>query len=727
MCAKRSHEAVILCIDDDNEVLNLLKRILTGAGYSVVTAADGRQGLIEAQDRQPDLILLDVMMPEMDGYTVCSQLQENPETDYIPVVFLTALDDEVNRAKSFAVGAADHIAKPVRKDILLAKIKEQLKTTLRWRKLKKRIALRAETVPAPATFSQFKNALIELIAPAEEIRDLLTETKPLEIYNICEPMGIPQRQMTEWIADFLSLPMISKIDPERLLLGLIPVSFARKNQVVAILDEKFGRSFILCNPFDWSLTDDLKNLFGLKKDTVLFLATPEDIDAFFEQPEQESAMTVGARVRRPGEIKTEPLDKIFLVEDSDLQEEEADITREIDSAVIAFINRILVDAYTKRASDIHFDAGVRGKPYDVRFRIDGICQMAYSIPEKSKKAVVSRIKIIANLDISEHRKPQSGKFMVRIRDEKVEFRVEVTPTVDNNENIVLRILAKSKPVAIDLLGLSPYNHDAFKKMITKPQGVVLCVGPTGSGKTTTLHSALGHINKPEITIWTAEDPVEIRQAGLKQVQINTRIGFTFGEALRSFLRADPDVIMIGEMRDAETAKITLEASLTGHLVFSTLHTNSAAETITRIIDMGIPFYNFSSALLGIVAQRLTRRLCSECKKPYHPDPEEYENLIEYYNPIWAKKHGLPDYSPDLTLWKRQGCSRCEGQGYYGRIAIHEIIVASDAIKKAIRQNPDVEHLIEVALMEGMRTLRMDGVAKILEGITDFEQVSRVCL
>lgn len=717
MSAKRASESVILCIDDDRDVLNLLEKILTAAGYSVVTAENGNQGLREARNRQPDLILLDVMMPDVDGYAVCSQLQASPETVYIPVIFLTALDGEVDRAKSFAVGAVDHIAKPVHKDILLTKIGEQLKTRLRWQKLKDRV----ETSSPPAIFSQFKQSLIDLLDPAQEIRDRLAATAPLDIYKICEPIGVPQKQMTAWIADFLSFPLISKIDPEHLLTGVIPVSFARENQVVAMSDEKSGRSFILCNPFDWNLIDALKKLFGMKKDTVLNLAAPEDIDALFHQPGKESSLIVDA------ESQTEQVDKILSIEDSDIKEDNTDITQEIDSEIIALVNKILVDAYMKRASDIHFDAGPQGLPYDVRFRVDGICHLAYSIQENSKRAVISRIKIISNLDISERRKPQSGKFMVHIRGEQVEFRVEVTPTVDNNENIVLRILAKSKPVPISQLGLSPYNLEAFEKMITKPQGVVLCVGPTGSGKTTTLHAALGHINKPEITIWTAEDPVEIRQPGLKQVQINSKIGFTFGEALRSFLRADPDVIMIGEMRDAETAKITLEASLTGHLVFSTLHTNSAAETITRIIDMGIPFYNFAGALLGIIAQRLTRKLCEKCKKPYHPDPDEYANLIDYYNPVWAKKHGLPDYSPDLTLWMKQGCSQCDGQGYYGRVGIHEIIVASENVKKAIRQNPDIETLIEIALSEGMRTLRMDGITKILSGITDFNQVSRVCL
>ncbi|MGV8058172.1 MAG: ATPase, T2SS/T4P/T4SS family [Smithellaceae bacterium] len=726
MSAKRSSETLILCIDDDCDVLNLLENILTGAGYSVITAENGKQGLSEAHSRQPDLILLDVMMPDIDGYAVCSQLQANRETVYIPVVFLTSLNDEVDRAKSFAVGAADHIAKPVRKDTLLAKIEEQIKTKLSWQKLKERVILRDNTIPPPAIFSQFKQFLIDLLNPTKEIRDRLSSMTPLDIYNICKPMGIPQRQMTAWIADFLSFPLISKIDPERLLLGAIPASFARENQVVAMLNEKSEKAFILGNPFDWNLIDALKKFFGLKKDTVVNLASPEDIDALFQQPSKEISASQG---KASEDILAETTDKLLSIEDSDLQEEDSDITQEqeIDSEIITFVNKILVDAYVKRASDIHFDSGLRGQPFEVRFRVDGICHSAYSITEKAKSAIISRIKILSNLDISEHRKPQSGKFMVHIRGEKVEFRVEVTPTVDNNENIVLRILAKAKPVAINQMGLSPYNLEAFEKIITKPQGVVLCVGPTGSGKTTTLHSALGHINKPEITIWTAEDPVEIRQPGLKQVQVNSKIGFTFSEALRSFLRADPDVIMIGEMRDAETAKITLEASLTGHLVFSTLHTNSAAETITRIMDMGIPSYNFADALLGIVAQRLTRRLCDKCKKPYHPTQDEYNNLINYYNPIWAKKHGLPDFSPDLTLWMRQGCNYCDGHGYHGRIGIHEIIVASDAMKKAIKQNPDIDNLMAIALSEGMRTLRMDGITKILEGITDYDQVSRVCL
>jgi type II secretory ATPase GspE/PulE/Tfp pilus assembly ATPase PilB-like protein len=410
---------------------------------------------------------------------------------------------------------------------------------------------------------------------------------------------------------------------------------------------------------------------------------------------------------------TELIGQMSTAEDEAEQEKEiSDTLRESDSRIILLVNKILVDAYIKRASDVHFDSGLPGTPFEIRFRVDSVCSLAYSVPEMSKRAIISRIKV---------------KFALRIKGERIEFRVEVTPTVGNNENVVLRLLNQTNSLSVDQLDLSPYNLDAFIDMITKPQGVVLCVGPTGSGKTTTLHAALGHINKPEITIWTAEDPVEITQHGLKQVQVNPKIGYGFSEALRSFLRADPDVIMIGEMRDVETAKIGLEASLTGHLVFSTLHTNSAAETIVRIIEMGIPFYNFADALLGIIAQRLARKLCHKCKTPYHPNREEYDALMNYYDPKWANEHKVTDYSPGFTLWAKQGCSFCNGIGYYGRIALHEIIVATENVKKAIRRQLDADKLKKVALSDGMRTLRMDGVMKIMQGFTDFEQVKQVCL
>jgi type II secretory ATPase GspE/PulE/Tfp pilus assembly ATPase PilB-like protein len=317
--------------------------------------------------------------------------------------------------------------------------------------------------------------------------------------------------------------------------------------------------------------------------------------------------------------------------------------------------------------------------------------------------------------------------MLRYEGRKIEYRLEVTPTVGNQEDAVLRILAASKPLSLDAMGFSSLNLAKFRETIAKPYGIVLCVGPTGSGKTTSLHSALGHINTPARKIWTAEDPVEITQRGLRQVQVHPKIGFNFADALRSFLRADPDVIMIGEMRDAETAKIAIEASLTGHLVFSTLHTNSAPETVVRLIEMGMDPYNFSDALLGILAQRLARRLCEHCKKPYHPDREEYDELVRSYGKEWFAAHKMADYLPELSFMKKEGCEKCGGIGYKGRIAFHELLIGTKTVKDAIKKNTGVEQLRSLAIEEGMRTLRMDGIMKVFRGITDYEQVNKVCL
>jgi type II secretory ATPase GspE/PulE/Tfp pilus assembly ATPase PilB-like protein len=277
------------------------------------------------------------------------------------------------------------------------------------------------------------------------------------------------------------------------------------------------------------------------------------------------------------------------------------------------------------------------------------------------------------------------------------------------------------------MGFSALNLARFEEILAKPYGIILCAGPTGSGKTTTLHSALATINSPQRKIWTAEDPVEIIQQGLRQVQVNPKIGFTFQEALRSFLRADPDVIMIGEMRDAETAKTAIAASLTGHLVFSTLHTNSSPETVVRLIEMGMDPYNFSDALLGILAQRLARRLCEKCRTPYHPTRDEYGELVKQYGPLWFGEHDMPAYTDDLFLMKKAGCKKCDNTGYRGRIAIHELLVATPAVKNAIKTNTAAEGLRDLAVREGMRTLKMDGIHKVFLGVTDLDQIMKVCM
>jgi type II secretory ATPase GspE/PulE/Tfp pilus assembly ATPase PilB-like protein len=399
---------------------------------------------------------------------------------------------------------------------------------------------------------------------------------------------------------------------------------------------------------------------------------------------------------------------------------------ETDSGVVKLANQMIIEAFAKGASDIHIEPDGPRNPCVIRLRIDGECEKFMEIPGPHRNALVQRLKIMAKLDISEKRKPQDGKIRFKYSKGTIELRVATIPTTNQNEDVVMRILAASKPLPLDKMGFSDRNLAAFKTLLAKPYGIALVVGPTGSGKTTTLHSALGFINTVDMKIWTAEDPVEITQKGLRQVQVHPKIDFTFAAAMRSFLRADPDVIMVGEMRDHETAAIGIEASLTGHLVFSTLHTNSAPETITRLLDMSIDPFNFADALLGIMAQRLIRVLCVKCKEGYNPTPEEFEEIIEAYGYDYWPGTGIT-YSPELTLYRPKGCPQCNNSGYKGRMGVHELLVGTDEMKKAIQRKAGIDEMRRMAMQDGMRTLLQDAIEKAFKGVTDVKQARAIAV
>ena len=399
---------------------------------------------------------------------------------------------------------------------------------------------------------------------------------------------------------------------------------------------------------------------------------------------------------------------------------------ETDSGIVKLANQLIIEATARGASDIHIEPDGSKNPCGIRLRIDGDCQKFMEVPGPHRNALVQRLKIMAKLDISERRKPQDGKIRFKYAKGIIELRVATIPTANQNEDVVMRILAASKPLPLDKMGFSENNLKRFKEILAKPYGIALVVGPTGSGKTTTLHSALGFINTEDMKIWTAEDPVEITQKGLRQVQVQPKIDFTFAAAMRSFLRADPDVIMVGEMRDHETAAIGIEASLTGHLVFSTLHTNSAPETITRLLDMNIDPFNFADALLGIMAQRLIRTLCAKCKEGYHPTPEEYEEIMGAYGYDYWPSTGIT-YTPDLTLYRPKGCAACGGTGYKGRMGVHELLVGTDELKRAVQRRAPIDELRKLALDQGMRTLLQDAIEKAFKGITDVKQARAIAV
>ncbi len=524
---------------------------------------------------------------------------------------------------------------------------------------------------------------------------------------------ITEDQLLTALAQKFGLQVINleetKISPEAL--RLIPREMIESMQVVPISLEDTELTVATATPTDPTISENLRFATNCQIKLVCARSTQigEKIALLFDKHDSVEDLI-------------DELDDLDVVVDD---EPEIDKINESDSKVINLVNKVLLDASNKGISDIHFEPGMGALPLKIRYRKDGICYTVHQIAATYKAAVISRLKIISKLDIAEHRRPQSGKILLKQAGERIEYRIEITPTVGGQEDAVLRVLASSHIIPLADLGFSATNLERFKALLHKPYGIILCVGPTGSGKTTSLHSALAEINTPDTKIWTAEDPVEITQEGLRQVQVHPKIGFNFEDALRSFLRADPDVIMIGEMRDPVTAKTAISASLTGHRVFSTLHTNNAPETVVRLIEMGMDPFNFADAMLGILAQRLARRLCKECKEPYHPKRAEYNDLVEAYGAEQFKEDDLPKFSKDLTLMKAAGCEECEGQGYSGRIAVHELMVNSAEIKRAIKQNAGVEQITTLAREQGMRNLRMDGIQKIFLGLTDLLQINKV--
>lgn len=501
------------------------------------------------------------------------------------------------------------------------------------------------------------------------------------------------------------------------LLQNLKVPFMKANFWVPIRSEDDGTVVIAVDdPYDGQKIGEIKTLFP-GKDVKALVAFRDDILSFiscFTQDEKEQSS----------------IDDILSQmdeEEDEIEEMESGVSEE-SSAVVQLVNKIIIDSYNRNASDIHIEPFTGKENTKVRIRCDGSCTIYQTIPYQFRSAIISRLKIMSDLDIAERRKPQDGKIAFKkYGGLDIELRVATVPTQGGVEDIVMRILAAGEPIPLDKMGFSQRNYDNFVSCITKPYGIIFVCGPTGSGKTTTLHSALGYINKDDIKIWTAEDPVEITQKGLRQVQVKPKIGFDFAAAMRAFLRADPDVIMVGEMRDKETTHIGIEASLTGHLVFSTLHTNSAPESITRLLDMGMDPFNFADAILCILAQRLVRTLCPDCKGEYTPSEEEYKELVrEYGEEDFEKTLNIP-YSKDLKLFRPEGCDRCNNTGYRGRMGLHELLMGTDEMKKLIQNNSKMEELRGQAIDDGMTTLKQDGIEKIFSGKCDLLQVRKVCI
>ena len=506
-----------------------------------------------------------------------------------------------------------------------------------------------------------------VLATAEAAR------KRLDVATVLmERYRIPKPALGAALAEFYHCPFLAydeRTVMERELLKNLSLDYLRMNHWVPLRRQGNGIEVLIDDPHNPDKLFDVRRAF----------------------PGQALSYRVGLRCdiarllnaiqgRESGDAISDILGE--LVSEAQLEEQQnatiAAIT-ENDSAIVRLANQIITDAYRRGASDIHIEPYADRKETAVRFRVDGTCFTYMKIPAAYRRAIVSRLKIMASLDIAERRKPQDGKIRFKLgTGQEIELRVATLPTSGFNEDVVIRLLTAHGARRLEDLEFSDGTRRLVGQLAQKPHGIVLCAGPTGSGKTTTLHAILASINTDERKIWTAEDPIEITQDGLRQVQVHPKIGLTFATTMRAFLRADPDVIMIGEMRDKETADIAIEASLTGHLVFSTIHTNSAVETVVRLLDLGCDPFNFSDAMLGVLAMRLCKRICPNCREAYHPTRSEYDELVQAFGEgDWEGVH--PAYNPGLTLFRGRGCDTCNQTGYRGRVPIHELMVVSDSM------------------------------------------------
>ena len=568
-------------------------------------------------------------------------------------------------------------------------------------------------------------------AELEEALAIEARDRSVPLGQLLADMGVVDAEVVNAVmARKLGIPFVNlkdfRIAPE--VLKRVPAAVAHRFQTLPVAEAENALVVAIENPMDMAKLEGLRFVAGMKLLPVM--ASGDDIRAGLERAYGPAHGAAAATVRASPDVGISELTHRLAAEtaDADLDDPQAAAQ---DSALVQLVNKMIVDAIDQKASDIHLEANSAGRNMRVRFRKDGALVTYLDLPAKFRKAVISRIKIMSQLDITERRKPQDGKIEFRrFGPVDVDLRVATIPTAGGLEDVVMRVLAAATPVPIDKLGFDAQALESIKRLIARPHGLFLVCGPTGSGKTTTLHSLLGFLNTEDTKIWTAEDPIEIAQPGLRQVQVNAKIGWTFAAAMRSFMRADPDVIMVGEMRDAETAKMGIEASLTGHIVLSTLHTNSAPESVVRLLDLGMDPFNFADALLGVLAQRLVRKLCPDCKAGYTPSGPELEELAKEYcgeskGDPGKILHAWRAQPKGITLHRAKGCSRCDRTGYKGRMALYELLAADAVVKRLVQTRAPVTEIAAAGAANGMRTLKQDGIEKVIRGLTDVQQVRTV--
>lgn len=559
-----------------------------------------------------------------------------------------------------------------------------------------------------------------LLGAILEQKFALPEAKLLEALNIQQNKGgrlgeilirlraIDEDQLIQALAFQFDLPWLPQLEAGQVdqeWIKKVPIHFARRYRVLPLKAEEGSVIVATTDPLETMPLDDLRLLLGLPVKPIL--TSGISLLACLNRVYDEAASPAGAEQVMEDIAANENLEQLAYTLD-----EPQDLLDATDEApIIRLINSVLFQAVRQRASDIHFESFERGLV--VRYRIDGVLYPVLTPPKHLQASIIARLKILAGLNIAEKRLPQDGRFTIRTAGKDVDLRVSVLPTA-HGERVVLRLLEKeNKLLILSEMGFSADRLSTIQQLIQLTHGIILVTGPTGSGKTTTLYAALSQINAPDKNIITVEDPIEYQLLGIGQMQVNPKINLTFAAGLRSILRQDPDVIMIGEIRDRETAEIAIHASLTGHLVFSTLHTNDAASAATRLIDMGIEPFLVASSVVAVLAQRLVRRVCKDCRQAYHPDDEELIRL------------GIVPPKTPPTFYRGTGCAACSQTGYRGRTGIYELLVMDDEIRRLIGAKADSTAIKQAAISKGMITLKDDGADKVFHGITTTEEVMRI--
>jgi len=686
---------LILTVDDDQDMLKLNERILVNSGYDVLTAKGASEAFMVLEKTKPDLILLDVMMPEMDGYELCMNLQQNKGLTSIPVVFLTALKEEQDKAKAFAAGGVDFLTKPINKVELLKVVEKHLATKRNWMKLEKTPILR-ETKKFYPDFQKFKEFLVLSLKLTSEKREKISNFGISQLYSIPTNIGITTRQLAMLMAEFLGCSYTPFIDPENVNLGTFPMAFCRKNLCVEIVDNCGKNIFILSNPFNIELINILEANYKIDKESNLSITEPDNIELLLVYSsegtsKQEMMGEDKVLISKTGGVEK----KKKVLKPYEMDTSEMEIERH---PIIHIANNLIYRAVKERASDIHIEPKENNSV--VRFRIDGDMRDMFTLEKKTSIMLISRYKILGNMDIAEKRRSQDGAIEATIGSRSFKLRLATTST-PYGESIIIRVLEPTaKPKDLKELGMTDKQVETMINFANRHQGFVLIVGATGSGKSTTIYSLLSHIDCSTRSLISVEDPVEYTIPFANQQQVNVKAGITFESLLKSSVRQDPDILFIGEIRDPESASIAVDFASTGHLTISTMHSANATSAIFRLERLGINRWIMADAILGIVSQRLMRKLCPHCKKIVPISKEEKEMLAPFTDDIPSE------------VAHPSGCVLCNGIGYFGREAVYEIMEFDPEVSEMVRSNAPIQEIRSFMRKRGSYLMSDHAVEKV---------------